>query len=290
MIKRIARQAFYQPLRFLPIHLRRKLIYLRAYGRLPDLKHPVLFSEKINWRIAYDRRDAIRFTCDKVQMKEYATSVGTSALIPRTLWHGRNLDDLDKLNITSPWILKPNHSSGQVILGGRNPIDVSDLKTRTRGWLKDFNYRVLGEWAYLHAEKEFILEEMIGDGTSPLPDYKFYVFDGKVRLIHVDINRFGSPTRRMYTPDWEPLEYHNSVPLGAVEPRPDDLDSMIKIASEIGSNYDFMRVDLYRHNGNIWFGEMTPYPAGGAKPYRPQEVDRMLGSFWSLPAHLLQQR
>lgn len=284
MIKKLARQAFYQPLRLLPIPLRRKVIYFRAYGRLPDFTNPKLFSEKINWRIAYDRRDSISFTCDKVKMKEYAMSVGTAARVPKTIWHGRNLDELRDLEVTVPWVLKPNHSSGQVIIGGNSKIDVDALKSKTSGWLKDFNYGVLGEWAYSQADKEFVLEQMIGDGTAPLPDYKFYVFDGKVQLIHVDISRFGSPTRRMYSPSWEPLPYHNSVPLGDIQARPADLDEMLTIASRLGDGYDFMRVDLYRNNGDIWFGEVTPYPAGGAKPYRPKEVDVILGSFWSLPS------
>lgn len=284
MIKDIARQAFYQPLRFLPLTMRRSLIYLRAYKRLPDLRSPSLFSEKINWRIVHDRRESIAFTCDKVKMKEYAESKSSSVLVPKTIWHGRNLDELDSLDITVPWILKPNHSSGQVILGGNTAIDVNALKAKTKSWLKDFNFSVLGEWAYSQASKEYVLEEMIGDGETPLPDYKFYVFDGKVRLIHVDISRFGSPTRRMYTPDWEALDYHNSIPLGPTEERPDNLDEMIEIASIIGDGYDFMRVDLYRDNGKIWFGEMTPYPAGGAKPYRPKDLDQILGGYWELPA------
>ncbi|MCC9198016.1 ATP-grasp fold amidoligase family protein [Arthrobacter sp. zg-Y820] len=284
MIKKVARQTFYQALRFFPIPVKRRLIYFRAYGRLPNLRMPVLFSEKINWRIVFDRRDSIAFTCDKVKMKEYVSSIGTSVLIPKTLWHGRDLAELDQHDVSVPWILKPNHSSGQVIIGREVALDVPDIKRRTKGWLKDFNYSVLGEWAYCHADKKYILEEMIGDGSSPLPDYKFYVFDGKVKLIHVDINRFGSPTRRMYSPDWEPLLYHNSIPLGPIETRPSNLDEMIKIASEIASGYDFMRVDLYRHAGDIWFGEMTPYPAGGAKPYRPKEIDKILGDFWTLPS------
>lgn len=283
-IKKFVRQAFYQPLRLLPISTRRRIIYLRAYRRLPNLTAPTLFSEKINWRIINDRRESIAFTCDKVRMKVYAGSKASSVLVPKTLWHGRDLDELRNLDITVPWILKPNHSSGQVILGGNSVINVDTLKKKTRSWLKDFNFGVLGEWAYSQATHEYLLEEMIGDGKTPLPDYKFYVFDGKVRLIHVDISRFGNPTRRMYSPSWEALDYHNSIPLGPIEERPDNLDEMIDIASAIGHGYDFMRVDLYRDNGRIWFGEMTPYPAGGAKPYRPKDLDLILGEHWVLPS------
>lgn len=283
MLKTFLRQSFYQPLRFVPLTLKREIIYIRAYRRRPNLSTPLLFSEKINWRIINDRRDRIAFTCDKGEMKKYVASIGADVRIPTTLWQGKNLVELQDAELPDNWILKPNHSSGKVIIGKTSSPNIGMLKRKTRNWLNNFNYSVLGEWAYSNASREFLVEELIGDGREDLPDYKFYVFDGVVRLIHVDTSRFGSPRRRMYSPDWEPLPYRNSVPLDDVQAPPPELEAMKAVASHIGEGYDFIRVDLYRHNGEIWFGEMTPYPAGGAKPYRPEELDQILGDYWRIP-------
>lgn len=286
MILSLARKAFYFSVSILPLKLRRRAIYLRAYGRLPNLLEPARFSEKINWRIVNDRRNLMKITCDKKAMKDYVTGLGTAVEVPRTIWSGTDLDALLANLPSSKWILKPNHSSGAVIRGEGAIQDIDTLRRRTRGWLRNFNHKILGEWAYSCAEKSFLLEEMIGDGKEPLPDYKFYVFDGVVRLIHVDVDRFGSPARRMYTPSWEPLPYRNAVALADVQERPTDLAEMSALASEIGKAFDFIRVDLYRHDGKIWFGELTPYPAGGAKPYKPEDIDHLLGSFWKLPVSI----
>lgn len=280
------RLAFYYAASVFPLPFRRKLIYFRAYNRFPNLKDPQLFSEKINWRICFDRRDEISFTCDKVKMKNYVESLNIDVKIPRTIWQGRDLSTIPRIKDETHWILKPNHSSGAVIIGQGDLSSVDDLRSQTRGWLKNFNGDVLGEWAYSKADETLLLEELIGDGTTSLPDFKFYVFDGTVKLIHVDSDRHSEPRRRMYLPDWTPLPYRNAVPLAPPIEKPKRLREMIEIAQAIGEVYDFIRVDLYLHNDDIWFGEMTPYPAGGAKPYRPSNIDLQLGSYWNLGGKL----
>jgi hypothetical protein len=42
-------------------------------------------------------------------------------------------------------------------------------------------------------------------------------------------------------------------------------------------------VDLYEADGEIWFGEFTPYSWSGLHPLLPIEVDLAWGSYWRLP-------
>ncbi|WP_424945180.1 ATP-grasp fold amidoligase family protein [Blastococcus xanthinilyticus] len=49
-----------------------------------------------------------------------------------------------------------------------------------------------------------------------------------------------------------------------------------------GRASDFIRVDLYDVDGEVWFGELTPCPGGGPDPFDP-ELDRVLGRYWTLP-------
>ena len=58
---------------------------------------------------------------------------------------------------------------------------------------------------------------------------------------------------------------------------------MLEAASSVGREYDFIRVDLYDVEGHIYFGEITPYPAGGVVPFSDREFDLWLGSQWTLP-------
>lgn len=72
-----------------------------------------------------------------------------------------------------------------------------------------------------------------------------------------------------------------SLPVGD-EPRPDTLDRMVQLAGRLGEGVDFLRVDLYSLDAEVWFGELTPYPGGGVIRYEPREFDHELGAYWTL--------
>ena len=57
------------------------------------------------------------------------------------------------------------------------------------------------------------------------------------------------------------------------EPRPPELEKMSDIARALGAGWDFIRIDLYAVDGEVWFGEFTPYPGSGLLPYRPMSFD-----------------
>ena len=41
-------------------------------------------------------------------------------------------------------------------------------------------------------------------------------------------------------------------------------------------------------DGELWFGEFTPYPSGGS-PFASQAVDRAVGQLWRLPSSATQR-
>jgi hypothetical protein len=129
-----------------------------------------------------------------------------------------------------------------------------------------------------------LAEEIIGAPGSPPRDYKFLVFDGDVALVEVDVDRYTTHKLRFYLPDWSPLEVQQGVyPLAPLEPAPAGLNDMLAAASVLGSGFDFMRVDLYNVGRDVYFGEVTPYPAGGTTPFLPASFDAELGVRWKLP-------
>jgi hypothetical protein len=56
------------------------------------------------------------------------------------------------------------------------------------------------------------------------------------------------------------------------------------MALRLAGNLDFLRVDLYDVDGEVWFGELTPYPAAGLEGWEPNDLDAELGRYWTLPA------
>lgn len=272
----------------LPSGLSRRALFMFYYRRLPHVRNPVTFHEKINWRIIKDRREIIAWTCDKLAMKDYAATVqgaiNHGVRIPQTLWTGTDVGALSNIELPEHWVLKPNHRSGHVFFGHGRP-DIASLERITQSWFQQVEGTVLHEWAYLNARPLLLVEELLGvPGVSP-PDYKFYVFDGEVAAIQVHTGRHADHRLRWYLPDWSPLDVASiRLQLSPVEPLPpSNLDKMVAIAGDLGRPFDFMRIDLYNVDGDIFFGELTPYPASGIDRFVPDSFDDELGAKWQLP-------
>jgi len=267
----------------LPLTWSRSLRYFSHSRRFPSLRNPVGLNEKINWRILNDHRDLWVWTCDKLAMKEHVRELAPRALIPRTIWAGMDVAELADLTIEGRWILKPNNGSGVVIAGEGQP-DVSDLAARTAQWDREFQWRTLGETAYLGASPVTILEEWIGDDANPPDDYKLFVYEGVVRYIHAHDGRLGTHRASMYSPDWTRItaDQRGILPHEHDLPRPAHLEAMIEIAQQVARDFDFIRIDLFDTPEGVWFGETTPYPWSGARPFVPESFEREAGDHWRL--------
>ncbi|WP_300014148.1 ATP-grasp fold amidoligase family protein [Pseudonocardia sp.] len=281
-IRETAERSYRAVLDALPVAARRRLLYTRAHRRMPRFGHPQRFTEKVNWRILRDRRAGLAWTCDKLAMKDYAGRSDAGVRVARTLWSGTDVHEIAALELPKRWVLKPNHRSATVHLGTGDP-DVDELAVLTEGWLRSYQAEQLGEWAYGQARPTMLLEEWIGESDEPPMDYKFFVFGGRVALVQVDTSRFTGHCRRLFWPDWTPLEVTLRWPLGPEVPRPRRLEQMVAAAAALGEPFDFMRIDLYDDGDTIWFGETTPYPSGGLSPFDPAWLDTALGSMWTLP-------
>jgi TupA-like ATPgrasp len=262
----------------LPAGIRRRVLFACCNRRLPDFRDPRTFSDKVNWRILNDRRPLLEWTCDKLAMKERARAIA-GLRVPRTWWAGTDLRELEAVQLPEHWVLKPNHRSGLVHFGQGHP-DAARLRELTAGWLRPFQASGMGEWAYSRARPLLLAEEMIGEPGSPAPDYKFFTFGGDVAAVQVDTGRHSVHRRRLYLPDWTPLEVRSgNHPLAAIEPAPPGLGRMLAVAAQLGAGVDFIRIDLYDVRGGVWFGEVTPYPGSGLDRFVPAS----LGARWELP-------
>jgi hypothetical protein len=196
------------------VGVRRRRWYRRKYGRRFRSGAAETFNDKVNWRILHDRRALLLGTCDKLSMKDHATRVASDLVqVPQTLWAGTDIRELAGLELPERWVLKPNHSTKLVILGEGRP-DLDELHRATAGWLGEDLAARTGEWAYRGARPLLLVEEFVGAPGVVPDDYKFYVFDGVVRLVQVHTARFVEHQCRVYTTDWEPLTWWTGYPPG----------------------------------------------------------------------------
>ena len=55
---------------------------------------------------------------------------------------------------------------------------------------------------------------------------------------------------------------------------------MMLLCEQLGSDFDYVRVDFYLVDENVYFGELTFAHGGGFEQFEPREYDKILGGYW----------
>lgn len=259
--------------------------FRRKFGRWPALRHPRSFNEHLlDYKLSTKGDPRLPRLSDKAAVKDYvAATVGPEYVIP-TIWHGPELPPRDQRNWPKPYVVKSTHGSKQIIfVRTEEDEDWDRIEAVTRKWLSTgyATGRKHREWHYDQVPRQLIVEELIGDGKTVPPDYKIFVFDGRVGLMWKDEGRYVDHKRYTFDRDWNPQPFDFYHRRGAVDPaRPATLPEMIRVSEALGKGFEFVSIDLYDVNGRIYFGEMTFFPAAGNGRFFPPEGDYALGRLW----------
>jgi hypothetical protein len=257
-----------------------------ALGYRPDLENPRTFNEKIGWRILYDRNPLLVATTDKIAVRDHvARLAGPDILIPL---HGSwdRAADIAWDALPAQFVLKASHGwNMNLLVTDKAGLDTGLAAARAAGWLRHNHYDETGEWAYRDIRPRLLAEQLLLDEAGRIPaDLKFYVFNGRMRLLQVHTGRHGAH-HRITTFD----ESLRRLPLRqthATDPDytlPPEAPAMIPLAERLGAGFDFARVDLYCVRGRVWFGEITHYDGGGCTAFEPPSYDRLIGDLWQRP-------
>ena len=182
------------------------------------------------------------------------------------------------------YIIKTNHASGwNIIVEKGTYINRKKIIIQCGKWIREpygfFKY----EWAYQKIPRKIIIEKLLRDDYQNIPrDFKFYIFHGECKLVHVDSNRFSNHSRSLFDSSWNFLPVTLKFPQGPKVKKPFNYKQMVQLSEKLGRNFDFVRVDLYMINNKIYFGEFTHYPGSGMEKFNPQSFDFKLGENWKL--------
>ncbi len=255
---------------------------LRVHHRLPNLKHPRTFSEKIARRELFDRDPRIPALVDKIAAKQQmAARFGADFVIP-TLAVFASDAEVDFAALPYPCVIKPSHSSGYSLFLQERPANQAQVRRGLRRFLRHRHEREAEEWAYSQVAARLLVEPFLEGGAHGLIDYKFHTFGGRVFAIQVDVNRFGDHARCFFDREWKRMPLELLYPAASFEiSRPAALDAMMRRAEQIGESFSYVRVDLYEAGGEPKFGEVTFYPGAGREVFKPREFDALFGAQWS---------
>ena len=278
---------------WIPDSIYLKCRYRLLMGQKLNLDNPKTYNEKLNWLKIYYRPPFYKHLVDKSTVKDYVKSIiGDSYIIPTyCIWNSVNDINLEKL--PKQFVLKSTNgagNSGVVICKDKMSLDLPQAKAKLKKSLKT-NWKIMREWVYKDVQPRLIAEELIGEG-KPLTDYKFFCFDGKVKMILVVNGRGEKQTMDFYDDYFVRLPLRRPhFPNSIIEnEKPENLDTMVKIAEKLSNNMPHVRVDLYNTKGKIYFGELTFFSAGGMEHFEPEVWDYKIGSWLTLPNKLLQEQ
>ena len=281
---------------WLPDAIYLKLLYRFKMGHRLDLKNPQTFTEKIQWLKLYNRKPEYTTMVDKYAVKQYvANIIGEEYIIP-TLDVWDRPEDIDWDSLPNQFVLKTTHGGGGggvVICRDKGTFDTISALAKLKESMASDIYSGLREWPYKNVPKRIIAEKFMAPEKSPFPalkssellDYKFFCFNGKVKFFKVDFGRFVEHHANYYSTEGELLGFGEQ----GLDPDPNypielpkNLKEMIALAEKLSVNVPFLRVDLFNVNGNIYFGELTFYPASGMLPWTSEEADKEIGIYLKL--------
>jgi len=274
--------------RVIPISDRRYLEfrYFVTFGRRLDLAHPLTFTAKIQWLKLYGRLDQYAHLADKFAVYDYVRSRVGETHLARLLGVYQRADQIQWDWLPSSFVLKATHASGwNMIVPDKSRLDLLRATRTCEEWLRTRYSDRSREPVYRDIPPRIIAVEYLGDPDTELFDYKLYCFNGRVRLVHVDTQRFTGHQRTFYTPTWERLPFGYTYPVRREDlPKPAALPEMITLAERLAGSLPFVRVDFFYIHNRVIFGEMTFFPDSGFGAFDPPEWDQIIGSYLELPA------
>ena len=283
----------------LPLSLRRHIFYLRDTGRWGNFRNPKSFGEKMQWRIINDRRTRLTVASDRMATRKFAQELlshtPNAFHLPELIAFGASPREILELlheaataqRLPVRWVIKPNHSSGQVLAITGAP-DWEAISHTLNVWSSSSRLRSL-HWmpGYAGARHGFIAEAWVGPHDETPLQWECTVINGVVAFYAIQQHLGAIKPRECRDASWVQLPswFHSaSTPIG-LEVAPPYKHQIDAIATLIARSWDFVRIDLYYAEGKVWLGEITPYPSEGLLRTTPggKIYDERCGALWKLP-------
>lgn len=270
-----------------------KLMYRLKVGRKLHLDNPKTFNEKLQWLKLYNRKEFYSSLVDKYEVRQYVKKkVGEQYLVPIFgVWD--KFDDIDFNMLPKKFVIKCTHDSGGVIIcKDKDKLNMTEARNKIQSCL-DRNFYYWGrEWPYKNVKPRIIVEQYLEDESGDeIKDYKFMVFNGKVKCSFVCSERYSEEGLAVdfYDLNWNKMpfmrKYRNS---DKVIEKPKNYEKMIELAEKLSVDMIFDRIDFYEINGNIYFGEITLYPGGGFEKFIPEKYDTILGEMLEIDKNMME--
>ncbi|MFC0139813.1 ATP-grasp fold amidoligase family protein [Erwinia mallotivora] len=266
-----------------------RISYFRKFKRLPNIYQPKLFNEKILHR-KFVTGDHVRYgiLSDKILVRDYiAKTIGDKYLIPMIYETSQPITLLELKSLKNT-VIKPNHGSGmvEIVLEEPDCIKKQLLIKQCEEWLsRDFSLEAR-EIHYRYIKPRILVEQYVGDGKFAAVDYKFHMFNKKnghfEYVLQVIYNRVGAAPLSMsfYVNNLKTCFYKIRDTGFDTSSEMPSLEKALELSKKLAADFDYVRVDWYIHEGQIYFGELTFTPGAGLVTGLDQGLNEMMGNMW----------
>lgn len=268
-------------------------LYKATFGKKLNLENPQTFNEKLQWLKLYYQRPDYTMMADKLAVRPYiAEKIGEEHLVPLLgVWDSP--DDIDFDSLPEQFVLKCNHNSGLglCICKDKSKLNLEQVKNELRKGLAEDYSAVSREWQYRDIPRKIICEKYMKDEKqneeTGIVNYKVSCFNGVPKYIYVSSNVEGKKNDRLslLTPDWEnaPFTHGRYLPFDPTPRKPVNYKKMLEYSKILSKDIPYVRVDFYEIDSQLYFSELTFTIASGFTRYEPEESDKLIGSWLTLP-------
>ena len=265
------------------------VVWKMQMGYKIDWNNPKSFNEKLQWLKLYYHNPLYTILVDKIKVKEYVASlIGEEYIIP-TLAVYKDVNEINLDLLPDKFILKCNHDCGSIVIcKDKSNFNTNEAKANLKKALKKNFYWNSREWVYKNVVPSILAEPYLEDEeTHDLPDYKFFAFDGEVKVVLVATSRSSTDIETRF--DYFDVNYqHLDLTDGdknaeIIPKKPKNFEMMIRLSQILSRGIPHVRCDFYEVSGKVYFGELTFYQQGGITKFNPASFDDYLGSMIRLP-------
>lgn len=276
-------------LTFVPDEPMLKFQYRVQMGKKLDVKHPQTYTEKLQLYKMYYRNPVMHQCVDKYDVRAYVESKGLGKYLNELYGVYDSVSEIEWDKLPNKFIIKTTSGGGGnniVICRDKNTFDTSKVEERLNLKMsnKSGSFSAGREWAYTNNKTKIIVERLLEGNeefSQGLADYKILCFQGKPKVVILDVDRYVNHLRNFYDTNWNNLNIlSDHEQINRDIPKPENMEEMLDVARKLSSDFPHARIDLYNIKGKITFGEITFYPWSGYVKFQPQNFDETLGSYF----------
>lgn len=267
---------------------RKKLIvdqYELRTGLPIDIDNPKTYNEKLQWLKLYWRDERAYICADKFRSHEIVKNLGCEELCVDFIAVYDSAEEIDFAKLPNSFAMKATHCSGfNLFVRDKSLVDEDRVKRVFAAILKKHYYAAKYEWSYERIRPRIVCEPLFDVSGEEALDYKFYCFNGVVKMAHVqtvlDVKNNDDPYAVLVDRDFKPMEYSYAFPNTLTVEKPSAFEKMRDYAEHLALDFPHVRIDLYCLKGDIIkFGEFTFFPASGCDEFNPPQYNAIVGEW-----------